>query len=192
MGISVIFTTIDFHLWALISYHHHRFSSMGISVISPPWIFILGLSRLSPPWIGIYGLFLLCHHRRSSPMGFLAQRLEFSFLVWLPEPLFFSVQHLESVLSFRVIAPDVHIHWHCILPSWLCIRPRLSSLRYPVLIVYSSRTPGWFDRYSFLTWSFESFLEIPQREPGSLVQLRRHLRHYLSFQDQSLCVRLLA
>ena len=29
------FTTIDFYLWALISFHHHRISSMGISG-SPP------------------------------------------------------------------------------------------------------------------------------------------------------------
>ncbi|RVW37919.1 hypothetical protein CK203_094224 [Vitis vinifera] len=47
-----------------------------------------------------------------------------------------------------------------ILPSGSCIRPRFSSLRYPVLIAYSSRTLGWFDSYSSLTWSFESFLEI--------------------------------
>ncbi|RVW66118.1 hypothetical protein CK203_007286 [Vitis vinifera] len=32
-----------------------------------------------------------------------------------------------------------------ILPSGSCIRPRFSSLRYPVLIAYSSRTLGWFE-----------------------------------------------
>ena len=125
---------------------------MGISDLSPPWIFILGLSGLSPPWISylwafqlfhhhgfsslgfrdyhhhglaIYGhisyfttidwhlwAFLLYHHRRSSPMGLLVQCLGLVFLVWLPEPLFFLVQCLESVFSFRVTVPDVHIHWH--------------------------------------------------------------------------------
>ncbi|RVW74657.1 hypothetical protein CK203_052035 [Vitis vinifera] len=78
------------------------------------------------------------------------------FLVWC----------LESALSSRITTPGVHIHWLC--ASCLhCFALSLgfSSLRYPVFIVYSSRsphrvvpfgrilarTPGWFDRYSSLT-----------------------------------------
>ncbi|RVW86518.1 hypothetical protein CK203_042223 [Vitis vinifera] len=52
--------------------------------------------------------------------------------------------HLWAFLLYhhrRVIAPSVRIPWYCILPSWFCIRPRFSSLHYPVLIVYSSRSP---------------------------------------------------
>ncbi|RVW23587.1 hypothetical protein CK203_091487 [Vitis vinifera] len=94
--------------------------------------------------------FLLYHHRRA---------------------IIFSVWCLESVSSFRVTAPGIHIHWHCAsylhgFASFL----DFFSLRYPVLIAYSSRsphravsfrrilvrTPGWFDRYSSLTSIFES------------------------------------
>ncbi|RVW45427.1 hypothetical protein CK203_079723 [Vitis vinifera] len=66
-----------------------------------------------------------------------------------------------------------------VLPSGFGIRPRLSSLRYLVLIAYSSRsphrivpfgrilahTPGWFDRYSSLTLiSWVTFGDILERE----------------------------
>uniref|UniRef100_F6HY07 Uncharacterized protein n=1 Tax=Vitis vinifera TaxID=29760 RepID=F6HY07_VITVI len=65
-----------------------------------------------------------------------------------------------------------------VLPSGFGICPRLSSLRYPVLIAYSSRsphrivpfgrilahTPGWFDRYSSLTLiSWVTFGDILER-----------------------------
>ena len=139
---------------------------MGISVVSPPQVFTY----------------------RPSSLVF-----RVSFLVWLPELLFFLVQCLESVLSFRVTTPDVHIHWHC--SSYLhgfAFFLGFSSLRYPVLIAYSSRsphravsfrrvlvrTPGWFDCYPSLTSIFESLLEISQREPGSLIWLQRHFETY--------------
>ena len=169
MGISVIFTTIDFHLWAFQLFHHHRFSSMGISVISPPWI-------------GIYA-----HFYCITTVGLHLWAFQFSVQSQLfglaSRAIIFLNLAFRVVLSFRVTAPDVHIHWHCILPSWLCTCPRFSSLHYPVLIAYSSRiphravsfrcilvrTPGWFDRYSSLTSIFESLLETSWREPGSLV-----------------------
>ena len=50
------FTTMDFHPWAFRDFHHHGFSSLGISRLSPPWIFICGHLRLSPPWIFVLGL----------------------------------------------------------------------------------------------------------------------------------------
>ncbi|RVW85566.1 hypothetical protein CK203_037483 [Vitis vinifera] len=83
---------------------------------------------------------------------------------------FQSFYFLSLVLKFGLVIQS-HNSWRScplalrILPSGFCIRPRLSSLRYPVLIAYSSRsphrivpfgrilarTPGWFDRYSSLT-----------------------------------------
>ncbi|RVW94272.1 hypothetical protein CK203_034757 [Vitis vinifera] len=89
-----------------------------------------------------------------------------SFLAWLPEPSFF------LSLVFRVgLVIQSHNSWRPyplalrILPSWFYIVLRFFSLRYLVLIAYSSRsphrvvpfgrilarTPGWFDRYSSLT-----------------------------------------
>ncbi|RVX00891.1 hypothetical protein CK203_026445 [Vitis vinifera] len=56
---------------------------------------------------------------------------------------------IQSHYSWRSCPLALHI-----LPSGFCIRPQLSSLRYPVLIAYSPRTPGWFDRYSSLTLIF--------------------------------------
>ena len=93
-----------------------------------------------------------------------------SFLVWLPKLLFSWFKYLGLAFWFgfqsfyflssvsRVgLVIQGHNSWRSyplalrILPSGFGIRPRLSSLRYPVLIAYSSRTPGWFDRYSYLT-----------------------------------------
>ncbi|RVW20480.1 hypothetical protein CK203_109916 [Vitis vinifera] len=83
---------------------------------------------------------------------------------------------LESALSSRITTPGVHIHWLC--ASCLhCFALSLgfSSLRYPVFIVYSSRsphrvvpfgrilarTPGWCDNYSSLTLiSWVAFRDI--------------------------------
>ena len=108
MGFDQAFIIIDFHLWAFIlhhgfsssgfwDFHHHKFSSMGISVISPLWIFIHELFRfitiidfhlwafvlvISPPWISILGLsdfttidfhlwaLISYHHHGFSSLGF--------------------------------------------------------------------------------------------------------------------------
>ncbi|RVW90361.1 hypothetical protein CK203_045715 [Vitis vinifera] len=122
---------------------------------------------------------------RSKPSLFsvLAFRAIITIFSWRSEPssLFFqcgiqshhrfsSFYFLSLVLRVGLVIQS-HNSWRScplalrILPSGFCIRPRLSSLRYPVLIAYSSRsphrivpfgrilarTPGWFDRYSSLT-----------------------------------------
>ncbi|RVW77307.1 hypothetical protein CK203_050165 [Vitis vinifera] len=91
------------------------------------------------------------------------------------EPLFSSL-FLESALSSRVTTPGVHIHWLCAsCLHGFALSLDFSSLRYPVFIVYSSRsphrvvpfgrilarTPGWCDNYSSLTLiSWVAFRDI--------------------------------
>ncbi|RVW61801.1 hypothetical protein CK203_063343 [Vitis vinifera] len=107
---------------------------------------------------------------QSRILGFDVQsRYHFSsrcFLVWC----------LESALSSRVTTPGVHIHWLCAsCLHGFALSLGFSSLRYPVFIVYSSRsphrvvpfgrilarTPGWFDNYSSLTLiSWVAFRDI--------------------------------
>ncbi|KAL6325823.1 hypothetical protein AAG906_026652 [Vitis piasezkii] len=95
-----------------------------------------------------------CHLLLLSSLAF-----RVSFFIWLPELLFswFSSFYFLSLVLRVGLVIQSHNSWRScplalhILPSGFCIRPRLSSLRYPVLIAYSSRTPGWFDRYSSLT-----------------------------------------
>ncbi|RVW45518.1 hypothetical protein CK203_091465 [Vitis vinifera] len=80
--------------------------------------------------------------------------------------LYFLFKCLESALSSRVTTPGVHIRWLCAsCLHGFTLSLGFSSLRYPVLIAYSScsphrvvpfgrilaRTLGWFDRYSSLT-----------------------------------------
>ncbi|RVW24479.1 hypothetical protein CK203_082106 [Vitis vinifera] len=83
---------------------------------------------------------------------------------------------LESALSSRVTTPGVHIHWLCAsCLHGFALSLDFSSLRYPVFIVYSSRsphrvvpfgrilarTPGWCDNYSSLTLiSWVAFRDI--------------------------------
>ena len=102
-------------------------------------------------------------------------------MVWLPELLFSSFKCLESALSSRVTTPGVHIRWLCAsCLHGFTFSLGFSSLRYPVLIVYSShsphrvvpfgcilaRTPRWFDRYSSLTLiSWVTFGDIESVDP---------------------------
>ncbi|RVW77329.1 hypothetical protein CK203_043725 [Vitis vinifera] len=125
---------------------HHRFSVLAFIAITASRAISIISFRLPEPSLSSR-LGFQSHHCR---LG-LASRASFYFLS--------SVSRVGLVIQG-------HNSWRSyplalrILPSGSCIRPRFSSLRYPVLIAYSSRTLGWFDRYSSLTWSFESFLEI--------------------------------
>ncbi|RVW98085.1 hypothetical protein CK203_029077 [Vitis vinifera] len=139
--------------------------------------------------ITIFSFGVQSHHYiqfwRSEPSLFSVWRSEPSslFSVWRSEPsslLSFGI-HSHHYFRFRLPEPSLssclvprvglviqsHNSWRScplalhILPSGFCIRPRLSSLRYLVLIPYSSRTPGWFDRYSSLTLiSWVTFRDI--------------------------------
>ncbi|WJZ84791.1 hypothetical protein VitviT2T_004375 [Vitis vinifera] len=107
-----------------------------------------------------------------------------------PGPHFSTLGFHHASPSGRVTTPGVHIHWlgaSCLHGFILSLG--FSSLRYLVLIAYSSRsphrvvpfgrilarTPGWFDRYSSLTliswvtfrdilegvWVLDAALEVP-------------------------------
>ncbi|RVW67474.1 hypothetical protein CK203_063028 [Vitis vinifera] len=97
-----------------------------------------------------------------------------SFLVWLLELLFSWFQCLESALSSRVTTLGVHIRWlYASCLHGFTFSLGFSSLRYLVLITYSSRSshravsfrrvlvcaPRWFDHYSPLASIFKSLLE---------------------------------
>ncbi|RVW48458.1 hypothetical protein CK203_088272 [Vitis vinifera] len=133
---------------------HHRFSVLAfraITIFKPSSLLAFGIHSHH------YFRFRL---PEPSPSSCLGLRSHYCHLVWasraitvillrLPEPLSLVLRVglvIQSHNSWRSGPLALHI-----LPSGFCIRPRLSSLRYPVLIAYSSRTPGWFDRYSSLT-----------------------------------------
>ncbi|RVW92751.1 hypothetical protein CK203_042626 [Vitis vinifera] len=103
-------------------------------------------------------LFRLPKPLLSSRLGFQSHPRRLSF--------YFLFKCLESALSSRVTTPGVHIRWLCAsCLHGFTFSLGFSSLRYPVLIAYSScsphrvvpfgrilaRTPGWFDRYLSLT-----------------------------------------
>ncbi|RVX21649.1 hypothetical protein CK203_002028 [Vitis vinifera] len=140
--------------------HHHHFSVSAFRAIIA---FQFGVQS---------------HHRLPEPFPsscfVLASRaitvILFKLLGLLPSSsVFRSFYFLSLVLRVGLVIQS-HNSWRSyplalhILPSGSCIRPRLSSLRYPVFIAYSSRTPRWFDRYSSLTLiSWVTFGDILER-----------------------------
>ena len=100
-------------------------TSMGISVDSPPWIFIFGPLRLSPPHIFIYGplrvsppqIGIYGHFNCITIIGLYLWAFQFSVQSQLfsltSRAIIFSIQCLESVSSFRATTPDILNHQRC-------------------------------------------------------------------------------
>ncbi|RVX12979.1 hypothetical protein CK203_009746 [Vitis vinifera] len=141
-GASRAVTVVLFRL----PYRHLVYASRAIIVI----LFMLPEPLLSS-CLGFQSRY--CHlvyaSRAITVILFMLPKVITIILFRLPESLLSSFYFLssvfrclESVLSFRVTAPSVHIHWHC--ASYLhgfALFLGFSSLRYPVLIAYSSRSP---------------------------------------------------
>ena len=102
-----------------------NWTSMGILVYSTPWIFILrplrlsppqifiyGPLRVSPPQIGIYGHFN-CITIESLHLWAFQFNVQSQLFGLASKVILFSVQHLESVLSFKVTGPNILDHQHC-------------------------------------------------------------------------------
>ncbi|RVW57543.1 hypothetical protein CK203_093098 [Vitis vinifera] len=212
------FRAIDISSLGVWSHHHHSSIAIIAFQFwrSEPSLFLFLAFRAiiafqfwrSKPPSSIFSFGVQSHHRFSvlafraiiepSSLFSLAFRAIIAFQFWRSEPSLFSVLAfraitifgLESALSSKVTTPGVHIHWlgvSCLHGFILSLG--FSSLRYPVLIAYSSRsphrvvpfgrilarTPGWFDRYSSLTliswvtfrdilegvWVLDAALEVP-------------------------------